>query len=169
MSMLRKIRQLWDHILWADRRIQEALRQAPDLMDAPDMPPYTDARREFAHIIGSEENWLARLEHRTPRAPVRPDVSAEELDRLAAEVHRGFGAFLDGLSEGDLAGQISYRNSKGEEFTNEVGDILLHVALHGQYHRGKINLLLRLAGEPPAPSDYIAFIRGIPAATEQTS
>ena len=31
-------------------------------------------------------------------------------------------------------------------FTTPLGEILLHVALHGQYHRGKINLLLRILG-----------------------
>jgi hypothetical protein len=38
------------------------------------------------------------------------------------------------------------------------------VVLHGQYHRGKVNLLLRQEGEQPAPTDYIAFVRGVPAA-----
>jgi uncharacterized damage-inducible protein DinB len=37
--------------------------------------------------------------------------------------------------------------------------------LHGQYHRGKINLLLRQAGLAPAPVDFISFVRGVPAAT----
>lgn len=161
--MLKKIHKLWDHVAWADDRILEALRNAPESLDLTDVPPYTDVRREFAHVLGSEENWLARLEHRTPRAPVWPEVS--DLDRLVDDVHRGFAAFVDGLSEADLTQQVTYLNSKGEEFTNEVGDMLLHVALHGQYHRGKINLLLRLAGESPAPADYIAFVRGVPAAT----
>jgi hypothetical protein len=36
--------------------------------------------------------------------------------------------------------------------------------LHGQYHRGKINLLLRQSGAEPAPADYISYVRGVPAA-----
>jgi uncharacterized damage-inducible protein DinB len=39
------------------------------------------------------------------------------------------------------------------------------VALHGSYHRGQIALLVRAGGSTPAPTDYIAFIRGAPAAT----
>jgi uncharacterized damage-inducible protein DinB len=46
-----------------------------------------------------------------------------------------------------------------------VGDMLLHVALHGAYHRGQIALLVRAGGSTPSPTDYIAFIRGAPAAT----
>jgi len=40
-----------------------------------------------------------------------------------------------------------------------VRDILLHVAMHGQYHRGQINQLLRGAGLEPISVDYIVFVR----------
>jgi uncharacterized damage-inducible protein DinB len=59
---------------------------------------------------------------------------------------------------------VTYTTSAGKAFTNAVKDVLLHVAMHAQYHRGKINFLLRQAGLQPAPTDYIAFIRGAPAA-----
>lgn len=79
-------------------------------------------------------------------------------------VHAGYAAYLGGLSENGLQRTFSYRNSAGQEFSNTVLDVLLHAALHGQYHRGKVNLLLRQAGSSPVPTDYIAFIRGAPAA-----
>jgi uncharacterized damage-inducible protein DinB len=55
-------------------------------------------------------------------------------------------------------------NSAGQAFTSTVEDILLHVCLHGQYHRGQVALLLREAGAAPATTDYIAFARGAPTA-----
>ena len=60
-------------------------------------------------------------------------------------------------------------NSAGQSFETPVSDMLLQVALHGQYHRGKINLLLRQAHLPPTPTDYIAFARGVPAAVTDLS
>jgi uncharacterized damage-inducible protein DinB len=60
-------------------------------------------------------------------------------------------------------------NSAGQSFETPVSDMLLQVALHGQYHRGKINLMLRQAHLPPTPTDYIAFARGVPAATTDLS
>ena len=180
--MLKRISLLWDHIQWADRRILDAIESGPGNASAGGMAPgdaeervglpglavesdYTDVHREFAHIIGSEETWLARLEQRTPRAPVWPDASLSELTDLIDAVHGGYRTFLSGLTEADLGRAVKYKNSAGDEYMNEVGDILLHVALHGQYHRGKINLLLRLSGRTPAPTDYIAFVRGAAAAT----
>lgn len=158
MRLLDTIRSLWEHVIWADGRILEAVASAGG---APDQ-----ALREFAHVVGSEEVWLARLEGRSPGLAVWPSVSLSELEALVRETHRRWNSYVSGLSESDLKASVTYTNSAGREFTNVVGDVLLHVALHGQYHRGKVNLLLREAGLTPAPVDYIAFVRGAPAATE---
>jgi uncharacterized damage-inducible protein DinB len=89
-----------------------------------------------------------------------------DLQALADDVHAGYATFLAGQSESSLALPVTYVNSAGREFDTVVGDILLHVALHGQYHRGKVTLMLRQAGLTPAPTDFIAFVRGAPAATD---
>lgn len=62
------------------------------------------------------------------------------------------------------AGVVSHRNPGGDAFDTPVGEILTDVALHAQYHRGKVNLLLRQAGLTPIALNYIGFIRGEPAA-----
>jgi len=54
---------------------------------------------------------------------------------------------------------ISYKNSSGRAFQNSVRDVLMHVALHGQYHRGQINLQLRANGMEPVNVDFITFVR----------
>jgi hypothetical protein len=36
------------------------------------------------------------------------------------------------------------------------------VALHGPYHAGMINLLLWRSDDDPAPTDFIAYVRGVP-------
>jgi len=52
-------------------------------------------------------------------------------------------------------------------FRSRVEDILLHVVLHGCYHRGQVAIALREAGAEPSATDFIAFVRGVPAATRQ--
>jgi uncharacterized damage-inducible protein DinB len=54
---------------------------------------------------------------------------------------------------------MTYRNSKGLEFTNSVGDTLTHVWLHGSYHRGQIAQAIRRAGHEPVNTDFITFVR----------
>jgi uncharacterized damage-inducible protein DinB len=126
----------------------------------------SQAVREAAHIVGSEENWLARIEARQPKVAIWPRVEVGGLGAMTKEVHAGCRRYLDRLQEPELNTHVTYTNSAGAEFTNTVGEMLWHVALHGQYHRGKINLLLRQASLEPAPVDYIAWVRGAPAATE---
>ena len=78
---------------------------------------------------------------------------------------QSYGDYLASLTPVALDTRVAYTNSAGQAFETPVGEILVHVALHGQYHRGKVNLLLRSAGFDPAPTDYIAWVRGAPAAT----
>ncbi len=157
--MLAAIRRLRDHLAWADDRLLTAL--------AAGSSPPAEALREYAHILGADEVWLARLEQRAPATPVWPGLDLPQLRTLADEVHAGYSRYLAALDEADLMREVSYRNSAGQSFRTPVQDILLHVALHAQYHRGKVNLLLREAGLEPMPTDYIAFVRGAPAAVTQ--
>jgi uncharacterized damage-inducible protein DinB len=156
--------------LWADSRLLEALPVGNAHAANPvDPAVLAIALREYGHVLGAEEIWLARLEGRTPRTAVWPDLSRAEVAELRSRTEAHYRSYLGTLAEGDLDAAVTYVNSAGQAFTNRVGEILFHVALHGQYHRGKVNLLLRQAGLAPAPTDYIAFVRGAPAATTERS
>ena len=158
-SALEQLRRLWRHAEWADAELLSGLRTTSQ--------PVALAVREYAHVIATEEAWLARLEGRPSRVPVWPKLDLSQAAELAVTVRDGYVAYLDRLEAAALEQPVAYVNSVGQAFTTPVNDILLHVALHGQYHRGKINLLLRQADERPAPTDYIAFVRGVPAARTQ--
>lgn len=157
--MKKNIQTLFQHLYWADERLYHALSAGESSIQ--------EAVSEFAHVIGAEEVWLARLQQRTSSCPVWPELSGPELKELMEKTHQNYREYLENLEEKDLSIEISYTNSAGKKFTNITSDILFHVALHSQYHRGKINLLLREKGFEPAPTDYIAFIRGEPAATQK--
>lgn len=152
--MLIEVRRLWDHGRWADERLLAAFEE-----NAGEPP---EAWREFAHVIGTAETWLARIQARAPVVPIWP--ASSDVRNATGSVHAGYASYLETLTEEGLQRSFRYRNTAGQEFTNTVLDVLLHAALHGQYHRGKVNLLLRQAGRSPVPTDYIAFVRGTPAA-----
>lgn len=154
------IRRLLEHMEWADERVLESLRQ-------PDIPPR--AVDLYAHVLGVEHRWLSRLEQRVPAVAVWPELTLDECERLAGENRRTFRAYVDGLTSAQLQHMIHYVNSAGQEFDGLVEDILLHVAMHGSYHRGQVTLLVRDAGAQPAPTDYIGFVRGVPAATRASA
>ena len=60
---------------------------------------------------------------------------------------------------------VTFLALAGASFVTRLDDILLHTMLHGAYHRGQVSLMVRRSGGTPSPTDYIAFIRGVPAAT----
>ena len=145
-------------------RIARAVLSAVSGSDAEAGADRPDAMRELAHIVGAEETWLARIEGRKARLAVWPDIPHESIAAELERVHAGYRALLASLVDTDLSQPVHYTNSAGREFTNDMDDILMHAALHSQYHRGKVNQLLRLSGADVAPVDFIAFVRGAPAA-----
>lgn len=151
--MLATVRKLWAHIAWADETLLRALEAGT---------PSPEILREYAHILGADEIWLARLEQRASRTPVWPTLPLDEVTTLAQTLHQDYRTFLASLNQQRLEQVIAYTNTAGNSFENSIRDILIHVALHAQYHRGKVNLLLRQAGMAPASTDYIAFLREVP-------
>jgi len=154
-----QVRRLWRHGAWADAALLAALR---DVAHTPDVAP---AWREYAHVLGAQEVWLSRLEQRPARAAVWPTLTPAEAEALAEELQAGYAAYVAALDGPALDRLVPYTNSAGQSFVTAAGDIQLHAAHHGQYHRGKVNVLLRQAGLEPVPTDYIAYVRGAPAAT----
>jgi uncharacterized damage-inducible protein DinB len=116
----------------------------------------------FAHIVGTEHRWLTRIDGRTPAYAIWPKLTVDECTELAAQNVRELRETL----KGDLERVVAYRNSAGLDLRSTVEDILTQVMLHGAYHRGQVSLLVRQGGGEPAPTDFIAFVRGVPAATQ---
>jgi uncharacterized damage-inducible protein DinB len=149
--MTAHIRRLYDHIVWADARTLNALR----VMHAAPL----DALRLYGHLLAAEHVWLSRIEEREPEFSAWPALDLDQCAALGAKNHSGFALLAETLSTNELERRVRYRNSKGDEFVNTVEDILLHVALHGAYHRGQVARIVRGEGGAPQATDYIFFIR----------
>jgi uncharacterized damage-inducible protein DinB len=151
--------KLFQHLAWADERVLQSLRAA-----------HSELKRElelYAHILGSEHNWLSRIQGSAPTLAIWPILTLDECEKAGKENVRAFNALVSSLTPDLFQKPITYRNSAGDQFTSTVEDILTHVSLHGAYHRGQIAALIRAAGDTPTPTDYIAFARGAPAATRK--
>ena len=149
--MTAHIRRLRDHIAWADARTLNALR-------AIHAPPL-DALRLYAHLLAAEHVWLSRILGTDPELTAWPALGVDDCAALGARNHSAFALLVETLSTAELQRPVRYRNSKGEEFVNTVEDILMHVALHGAYHRGQVARIVRGEGGAPQATDYILFIR----------
>lgn len=144
------LHRMYAHAAWADELLIEELRAKP-VADP-------EVQLLLSHVIGAEHLWLARIAGTAPRVAVWPAMSPAECAALAAENAAAFQELLR-RDETELGRVVRYRNSAGREFDNSVRDILVHVALHGHYHRGQIATRMRAAGRTPVYTDYIGWAR----------
>lgn len=151
--------KLLDHMEWADKRALASLRSMSNA------PP--QAVELMAHVLGAECVWLSRIEGKASPIPVWPKLTLAEADRVLAENAGGYKRVLSELPSDGLQRPITYKTSAGDQFTSTIEDILTQVVTHGSYHRGQIAAQVRVSGGNPNPTDYIAYIRGAPAATRQ--
>ena len=158
--MIATLRRLFKHMQWADAAVLESLRSSETPARAIEI---------YGHLLASEYVWLSRLLGVSPVHAVWPALDLEGCSKLAWENNDAYGRFAASLEEIDLSREVTYTNSAGQTFQSRVDDILMHVALHGSYHRGQIALLVRDAGGVPPRTDYIAHVRGVPAATRVDS
>lgn len=146
------IEQLLTYDAWAITRALDSLKSATG--------GNSKAARLLAHLLVAEQVWYLRLRGEdTSVVNLSPEFSLAECERLAAENHRGYAAYMQELSPAQLESLVTYRNSKGLEFQTSVKEILLHVLLHGAYHRGQLASALRAEGQLPVNTDYITFTR----------
>jgi uncharacterized damage-inducible protein DinB len=151
--MFDSLHRLHAHMAWADEQILSAL-------DAAD-PRQDETVGLFGHLVAAESIWLSRIRSRDA-GTLAPwtRLSLHEATELAAANAVGYADLLG--TAPDLATLVAYRTSRGEPMENPLGDILLHVALHGSYHRGQIATRLRGLDLAAPPTDFIVFSRLFP-------
>ena len=148
--MKRELHRMLDYDIWANGATLDSLRQA--------IPP-ARSLRWMGHIVGTEHLWLARMRRQAAPLPVWPDLSVEDCASHLQQLSAMWQEYLTDTDAARLTEQIPYINSKGEQWTSTVEDILTHVTIHSAYHRGQIASDLRAAGKTPAYTDFIHAVR----------
>jgi uncharacterized damage-inducible protein DinB len=136
---------------WANREVLAALRASGNASQR--------SLQLVAHLLSAERIWLERLKQQPQSSPVWPKLGLEECEAQAAEMAGLWREYLDLITAGDVNQSVSYKNSKGEEWTSTIVDILTHVVMHSAYHRGQIASHMREIGQTPAYTDLIHGVR----------
>ena len=148
------VRDLYEYHRWANRRLFDVAAALGEETCARDMgtqwsvPSLT---RMFAHLYGADLNWLKRWKGSSPTdSPFFDLGTMAEVRRTWDALETEQKAFVDSLTEADLARAIDYKNSRGEPFRIGLGVLLQHVANHATHHRSEIaTMLTLLSGSPP--------------------
>jgi uncharacterized damage-inducible protein DinB len=156
------MRQLYDYNSWANHRVLEScapvsteklLKQAGG--------SFGSLRGTLAHIMDVEwlylERWNGRAPSSLPKQEDYPDIAA--IRAHWKEVDANLNNYVRGLTAGDLARVVEFRNTKGILYRHPLWEIMHHVVNHSTYHRGQVTTLLRTLGESANATDMIAFYR----------
>jgi uncharacterized damage-inducible protein DinB len=151
VEMLEHLRRQFVYEEWANREVLLAMQDNQEASARP--------LQLMAHILSAQRLWLERLKQQAQSLPVWPKFSLEECEIQAAELGRLWREYFESLSSSQLSQTISYKNTKGEPWTDTVQDILTHVVMHSAYHRGQIASQMRASGLTPAYTDFIHAVR----------
>ncbi|MGA2479134.1 MAG: DinB family protein [Spirochaetia bacterium] len=150
--MKETLARLMDHLCWADNAVLQNL--------GGPRHPAGKAMDYFAHVLAAEKLWIERIEGKAPAVvAVWPRLALADCASLAESNHATLKTILEAESAGGFTREISYARSTGERYTGTVGDILLHLAMHGSYHRGQVAAAVRAGGGEPVNTDFIHYIR----------
>jgi uncharacterized damage-inducible protein DinB len=151
MSTIPHFRRLFQYDDWANHEVVAALEKL-------ESPPAKSVRL-LAHIVAAERLWLERMRTQKQTFPVWPDFTLDQCKLEIEELGKMWKQFFATRQPDELSGAATYKNTKGESFTNQIEDILMHVVVHSAYHRGQIATDMRAAGFTPALTDFIHAVR----------
>ena len=150
MDLLAYLQRLFAYNHWANQESLAILRKAE--------PAPERSRKFIAHIAGAEWVWLRRLKD-GKKMPVWPDLSLAQCESEFQALDAAWRSYLGSLSAQQLEQKITYTNSIGERWNSDIADVLMHVAMHGAYHRGQIASDMRQSGHTPPYTDFIHCVR----------
>jgi len=151
MEFLEYLRKLYVYDHWANQEVARALQAAPQ-------SPVRSVRL-MGHVVGTEWTWRSRILPQSKKMAVWPQLTVEQILQEVEELQTAWAGDLGKLTPARLLESAAYTNSKGEHFSSQLGDILMHVVMHSAYHRGQIAADMRASGLEPVYTDFIHAVR----------
>ena len=115
----------------------------------------------LSHIVLAEQTWMLRLKNGDyQNKNFWQELNITECEKISNKNYLDYIEFINVKNdESEFTNTVTYKNSKGIEFTTTIEDVLTHVAFHSAYHRGQIAREIRKLDKEPVLTDYIAYVR----------
>ena len=149
---------------WCNERIYDVATQLSDADYRADRGAFfKSVHGTLSHLLVTDRIWLKRFSGQG-EAPNRLDaILFEDLAGLRAaraKEDERIVAYIDGLSEADLAGRIRYTTiTNPAEIEQPLAPALVHFFNHQTHHRGQVHCLLTGFGLEAPSLDLILFQR----------
>jgi uncharacterized damage-inducible protein DinB len=150
--------QLIDIKRWADDGLYKAAERSFDQLSKQDTGLML---RVFDHIHTVDKIFQCHLQgllhdFQSARSETPPEFEA--LANSAKEVDDWYAVYVRGLTANDFEQVLEFSFTSGKPARMTRGQIILHVCLHGTYHRGNAGALLQLRGITPSRDAITDFL-----------
>jgi uncharacterized damage-inducible protein DinB len=151
MTIISHLQRMFRYDNWANKEVLASL-------ECLENPPERSIKL-LGHVISVERLWLERITGQPQTLPVWPNFTLAQCEEELEDVYQEIRSLFAAIGEDGLNKDVSYTNSKGEEFTNKAEDILIHVIVHSAHHRGQIAANVRSTNSEPPHTDFIHGVR----------
>lgn len=143
---------------WADRGLHDVIEDNIGQLSGDDTSILLRILDHIHVVDRIFQHHLQGMPHtfQAPRSAHLPDFRA--LRDGTKEVDDWYTAYAQSLSEKDLEEPLDFLYTSGKAARMRRSEILLHVCLHGTYHRGNAGAVLQLRGIKPNPDAFTDFI-----------
>lgn len=141
-----KLTELFAHEKWANKELLQAAGDSPSERFIELM----------SHILFAQTFWINRVNGNKNLGHPWDSVP---LDKMSDCIQDNYEEILQLVKLKGFDEIVKYKNSKGEEYSNSTIDILMHLLLHSQYHRGQIASEIKASGNSVPGTDYIVYKR----------
>ena len=125
---------------WANDRLYDACDQLSDADYYADRPAFFGSIHGVRnHMMVGDTIWTSRLHGTSPVIALNAEMCADRkaLRDARQKMDNEIIAYMEGLSDSDMAGDVTYKTTSGDPFTMARSVILQHFFNHHAHHRGR--------------------------------
>ena len=143
---------------WADHGLYDAVGRNLDRLSREESALMLRVLDHMHVVDRIFQHHLRGLPHafRAPRSETVPQLAV--LADGVREVDDWYASYVDSLTAGELGEPIDFVFTSGKPARMRRGEIILHVCLHGTYHRGNAGAVLQLKGLTPSRDSVTDFL-----------
>jgi uncharacterized damage-inducible protein DinB len=146
---------------WASRRLVDAAAQLPAEQLTRDFGTADKSvLGTLVHTFAADRIWFWRIEGNVPARFIGDeDYQLAVLQNDWPRLQEKWRQWAAGLSDEAAAGDLHYRDVRGNQWHQPIWQVVLHVVNHGTHHRGQAAGFLRSMGVAPPALDLTAYYR----------
>ncbi|HKS54686.1 MAG TPA: DinB family protein [Steroidobacteraceae bacterium] len=150
--------QLIDTKRWADRGLYDAVSHNFEHLNAGEGHIMLRILDHIHTVDRIFQHHLQGLPHPFKAARSETMPTLETLAQGSREVDDWYSSYVRGLASGDFEEPIDFAFTSGKQARMKRGEIILHVCMHGTYHRGNAGAVLQLKGLTPSRDSITDYL-----------